>query len=432
MRILIDGMNLALSQGTGVATYARNLSYCIRSCGHHLSVLYGRETPAHKDPLLREAAFFEGRVRDRTELEYYTDLVRSITPERPVEIVRTGKVLREEIATSLPDADRFFNLRSLFFKASAKFEHTGGLLEVAFPEKIDIAHWTYPVPARVKGAKNIYTFHDLVPIKLPYTTLDVKSNYVRMLKKLARTADHVVTVSEVSKRDITEMLNVPASKVSNTYQSVNIPAELLADSDRQIEINLEAISPAGDGEKSERRVRKDEFFLYVGAIEPKKNLKRIIEAYLASGVQYPLVVVGRQAWQCKEEMALIGRGGDRIIYLDYVPFSQVITLMRSARALVFASLYEGFGLPVLEAFLCGAPVITAAASSTEEVAGDAALLVDPYDTREIRDAFRLLSDGESDALRRDLTARGLKRAEAFSQEAIAERLDGFYRDLMAA
>ena len=129
---------------------------------------------------------------------------------------------------------------------------------------------------------------------------------------------------------------------------------------------------------------------------------------------------------------MISGATDRIVYLDYVPFSMLVTLMRSARALVFASLYEGFGLPVLEAFQCGAPVITANASSTAEVAGDAALLVDPYDIRQIRDAFRALAAEDAADLRREMSEKGRRRAEAFSQDRIAARLEDCYAAVMQA
>jgi len=428
MRIMIDGLYLALSQGTGVATYARNLSYCIKQNGHHLSVLYGKPVAPEKDPLLREAMFFDNVRKERPLPEYYLDLVRSFAPYSPSEIPQTGQVLREQIAESLPNADVFYNIKNLFFKASAKFEHFGGMLEVNLPEKVDIAHWTYPAPIRIKGARNIYTMHDIVPIKLPYTTLDVKRHYINMLRRIAQSADHIVTVSDVSKQDIVETLGIPDAQVTNTYQSVSIPEAMLQDSDAQLDINLETINPDAslNVKGGVRQVRRGEFF------QPKKNLKRILEGYLASGATQPLVVVGRQAWQCEQEMAMIERATDRIVYLDYVPFSLLVTLMRSARALVFASLYEGFGLPVLEAFQCGAPVITADASSTAEVAGDAAMLVDPYDIRQIRDAFRALGAAGTDDLRREMSEKGRRRAEAFSQDRIAARLEDCYASVMQA
>jgi glycosyltransferase involved in cell wall biosynthesis len=122
-----------------------------------------------------------------------------------------------------------------------------------------------------------------------------------------------------------------------------------------------------------------------------------------------------------------------ILYLDYLPFSQVITLMRTARAVAFPSLYEGFGLPILEAYVCGAPAITSDVGATAEVAGDGALLVDPYDVGALRDALRRLSAaGDPDgALRARLVAAGRARAADFDEAVIARRLAAFH-DVVAA
>ena len=191
-------------------------------------------------------------------------------------------------------------------------------------------------------------------------------------------------------------------------------------------MEIREIPPPFEAPGTPDRLIRDGFYLFVGAIEPKKNLRRLIEAYLASGVPEPLVVVGRKAWQYEDVVAMMTRS-PRIIYLDYLPFAQMITLMRAARALVFPSLYEGFGLPVLEAFLCGTPVITADASSTGEIAGGAALLVDPYDTRAIRDAIRHLSADESGVERRRLAEAGCRQAQRFEPAAIARCYDDGYR-----
>jgi glycosyltransferase involved in cell wall biosynthesis len=147
-------------------------------------------------------------------------------------------------------------------------------------------------------------------------------------------------------------------------------------------------------------------------------------------VQEPFVIVGRQAWSCDEEMAMIRRAPG-IVYFDWLGRDEVVTLLRAARALVFASLYEGFGLPVLEAFACGTAAIAGRGSGLGEVAGEAALTVDPYDTAAIRDAFRALSGPEGEGLRADLAARGLARARDFDETAIAARLAAFYHGVMA-
>ena len=436
MRILIDGMNLALEKGTGVATYARNLSYCLKRSGHEVVALYGKSVPRSGDAVLREAMFFDN-PQIKTPVDEVLKTVadgglRALRPARPTAVPETGYVIREGHADRLPEADAFLNYRNLFRVARLHFQLTGRFLEVSLPAPVDIAHWTYPIPIRARNTKNIYTIHDLVPLALPHSTLDKKQYYYKLVKKIAEEADHVVTVSDWSQRDIIGMLPIGTERVTNTYQSVEIPAALLGKSSGDLEVELANAFHAPLGEAANQvgaaghGLQRNGFYLFVGAIEPKKNLRRMIEGYLASGVPEPLVVVGCRAWNYKEVVNMMARS-PRVIYLDYLPFSQVITLMRTARALIFPSLYEGFGLPILEAFICGAPVITSDASSTSEIADDAALLTDPYDVRTIRDCIRALSAPDSDARRGEMAARGQRRAKAFGQALVSDRLDNLYR-----
>lgn len=437
MRILIDGMNLSLEQGTGVATYARNLCACIRREGGEVALLYGRNVSRHRIPLMREIAFFNvSENRARSSLRIGMDLVRSLRPMSADAIPETGLVLRREMAARLPEVNSVFNLPSLFQIALAKFEAGLGLLEVVPPEPIDIAHWTYPVPIRIRGARNIYTLHDLVPLRLPYATLDQKSRYYRLVKAVATSADAIATVSEASRADILSMLPVRPERVVNTHQSVALPRAMMETSRAALAAQLRALSGLSDDSATSRRgpltLTPQGFFLFLGAIEPKKNLNRLIEAHIAADVPEPLVVVGKQAWQFEATMRMMRRAPN-VIYLDYLPFAQVLALMRSARAMVFPSLYEGFGLPIVESFLCGTPVVTSDVGATAEVAGDAALLVDPYDVRSIRDALRKISmTGDPDGtLAAELAARGQVRAALFAEEPIARRMAALHAAVAA-
>ena len=173
----------------------------------------------------------------------------------------------------------------------------------------------------------------------------------------------------------------------------------------------------------------------------------MIEAYLASGVTAPLVICGRQAWDAERELALLYeddvserdkegrlRGRilkrklrNRIILIDYAPFRLLVSLVRGAKAVLFPSLYEGFGLPVLEAMHLGTPVMTSNTASLPEVAGDAALLVDPYDIRAMAEAIQALD--RQPELRADLAARGPKRAALFDNAAYERRLVDLYAKL---
>jgi glycosyltransferase involved in cell wall biosynthesis len=295
-------------------------------------------------------------------------------------------------------------------------------------------HWTYPIPIEMEGARNIYTIHDLIPLRLPYTTLDRKRRYLKMVKMIGRRADHIVTVSETSKADILEIMDVPEAKVTNTYQAVQ----------------AQGAAHAGPGVlgdvASTFGLVETGYFLFFGAIEPKKNVRRLIEAFLAADVASPLLIVGKKAWKFEQELRLLPlaerqrRGAQsesaagsqgkvqRILQLDHVPRSILINLIKGARALVFPSIYEGFGLPVLEAMQLGVPVITSNTSSLPEVAGDAALLVDPYDPADIAAAIRRV-DAEA-GLRNDLAARGRERAKLFSTEIYETRLCSLYGGLV--
>jgi glycosyltransferase involved in cell wall biosynthesis len=180
------------------------------------------------------------------------------------------------------------------------------------------------------------------------------------------------------------------------------------------------------------------FFIFYAAIEPKKNLGRLMEAYLGSNSPYPLVVVGRKGWLANPELrpllyedvktSLTGSKG-RIVQLDYVSSELLVTLVRSARAVLFPSIYEGFGLPILESMMCGTPVMTANFGAMREVAtAEAALLIDPFDIRDMSRAITALST--DDMLCARLSAAGRLRAEAFSWELYKSRVANAYARVM--
>ncbi|MXO90858.1 glycosyltransferase family 4 protein [Pontixanthobacter aquaemixtae] len=431
--ILIDGYNLGLEKGTGVATYARNLSYELRDLGHKVSVLYGNRGSLNRDDLLREIAFFDGNVEQPRILEMIERAraaMRLPFRYRAKQIPMSGRVISRTFAARLPYYDAIYNSTDLFKNAQSAFWLWKRLMNIKLPEAPDLAHWTYPLPVRIKDAPNIYTMHDLVPLRLPYTTLDNKRRYLRLMRLIGDRADHIVTVSENSKQDLIDLLGIPEQKITNTYQSVQIPAKFREKPDDQVAREVEGVT--GFGYK--------EYFLFWGSLEPKKNIGKMIEAYMASEVSTPLVIIGAQAWKAEKELALLNedameksafgsiertRGArKRIIRLDYVPFGMLVSLIRGAKAALFPSLYEGFGLPALEAMLLKTPVICSNTSSLPEVVGDAARMVDPYDSQAISTAIREL-DADVD-LRADLTARGIKQAARYSQENYRDRLQSVY------
>lgn len=217
------------------------------------------------------------------------------------------------------------------------------------------------------------------------------------------------------------MLGVPEDRVTNTYQAVSLPKALIEKPERDVVIELEATFQLGWGE----------YLLHFGAVEPKKNLGRVVEAYLASGVQTPLVIVGGRGWLSEPETALLnhvkaidGPSSDRIHVYEYMSFATLVSLIRGARAVLFPSLYEGFGLPVLEAMSLGTPVLTSNQGSLPEVVGDAGLQVDPYDIDALSKSIRTI-DADSD-WRVEASEQGKRQAERFNKVTYDRRLLTLY------
>ena len=436
-RIYIDGFNLSLEQGTGVATYARNLSFALRDLGAEVGVLYGkRAATTSANSLMREIAFFDPSTEKTSSLaQALKKFRRTLTlpfGETAFQVPVTGRVIRDTFEGRLPYFDHIWNVQDLFTKESLYGSLLGGRMNVHFREAPDIMHWTYPLAIRIPKAKNIYTLHDLVPLRLPYTTLDNKRHYFRLIRSLTKSADHIVTVSEASKKDIMDLFGVPEERITNTYQAVDVPPIY----------RNKAVSDVRSELEGTFGLSYKKYFLFFGAIEPKKNVGRLIEAYLASGVSEPLVIIGKKAWKSEEELQLIA-GGDHVrhllttstkpndkerrssvLHFDYATYPLLISLIRGAKAVLFPSLYEGFGLPALEAMSLGTPVLASNTASMPEVVGEAALKVDPYDTRALVEGIRAL-DNDADLLRR-LAEAGPIRAQEFSPERYQARLLKLY------
>jgi glycosyltransferase involved in cell wall biosynthesis len=437
MRILVDGFNLSLERGTGIATYARNLTYNLKDLGHTVDVLYGHMLAPPKYPAAREMDFFDpdGQQRRRRRFDHLKFLATFWRTRVARPVPHTNLVIESEFRSRMPRYDRLLNATNLFNGANLAYRLLGMKTRVSpSSEPPDIAHWTCPLPIYMPGVKNIYTVHDLIPMRLPFTTLDHNQRFVRMVEWIAKTADHIVTVSETSKRDIVNLLGVPEEKVSTTYQSVEIPARYLDKAPDVVASEVKGIF--GLDYKG--------YYLFFGAIEPKKNVGRLIQGYLASGVEEPLVVLGGDAWLADKELSLLA--GDYLDHLrslvtvgditqtrrkvrrfSYAPFPILISLIKGAKAVVAPSLYEGFGLPALESMLCGTPVITTKEGASSEIVDDAALLVDPYDPNDIRDA--ILAMNNNPELSAELVQRGRRRAELFSAERYRLKLAELYARL---
>jgi len=429
--ICIDGFNIALPQGSGIATYGRNLLENVQAQGMGTQVLYGPRSPKRSNQVLGEAMLVDAERppskmsrKEKTVRMRRTFLSRFGRTADPIQ--PTGEVIWPSRSGGKPAADYFWSSQELFLHALRCFQTYGAATPLKFRSEgvsatPDVMHWTAPLPLYAKKIPNIYTFHDLIPLRLPHTTLDDKSVFMSMCQEVIRRADHIAVVSETTRQDVIRILGVPEDQVTNTYQAVRIPQTFLERSQGEVTTELEGVFNLG----------WKNYFLHFGAVEPKKNLGRIVEAYLAAGVSTPLVLIGGRAWLDEPETALLrqiksdgGPNAERIRQYDYMPFSMLLSLIKGAKATLFPSLFEGFGLPVLESMALSTAVLTSTGGSLPEVAGKAAVIVDPYDVQAITRGIQAL-DADVD-LRAELVTAGVHQASLFSPEAYQRRLRELY------
>jgi len=280
-------------------------------------------------------------------------------------------------------------------------------------------HYVLPplVPCR-----SVVTIHDCIHLMFPqYLPNRMALAYARSsIGMAARRATRVMTVSESSKRDILRFVDVEPERIDVIYNAYD---------------ERFAVEPAEDDivRVRERYQLHDEFVLYAGNVKPHKNLERLIDAFSLvrqRGFDHlKLVLIGDDI----SKYAALRRAVHQhqlhkyVRFLGYLPQETLAVMYRLAGVFVFPSLYEGFGLPPLEAMASGTPVVTSNVSSLPEVAADAAVLVDPYDPVAIADGIeRVLTD---EGLRVDLRRRGLARARQFSWEQSVRRVHAIYNEV---
>jgi glycosyltransferase involved in cell wall biosynthesis len=288
---------------------------------------------------------------------------------------------------------------------------------------VDVLHSTHhTLPLRPIRSSRVVTIHDLTFFRIPERYPAARLLYMQTTTRAsAKVADAIVVPSQTVRADVVDRLGVDHRRVHVVYEAAS---DLYAPVQRD-----HALATAA------RYGIEQPYILSVGSLEPGKNRARLIRAMRElrdSGVDAVLAIVGQKAWHYDQDFRLIEDLGmtDRIRYLGYVNDVDLPSLYSAAHAFAFPSLYEGFGLPVLEAMACGAPVLTSNVSATAEVAGDAAMLVDPTSQEEIRQGLRtLLTDAH---LRAELGQRGIDRAGAFSWSRAADETHDVYERVLSA
>jgi glycosyltransferase involved in cell wall biosynthesis len=291
-------------------------------------------------------------------------------------------------------------------------------------EGITVFHAPHYVLPPLVRCRSVVTIHDCIHLMFPqYLPSRLALTYARKsIQYAARRATRVMTVSESSKRDILRFVDAPPDKIDVIY---NAHDERFGVEPREEDVVRVA----------ERYQLRDEFVLYAGNVKPHKNLERLIKAFhlvRQRGLDHlKLVMIGDEIskYAALRRAVHMHQLHKYVRFLGYMPEETLAVMYRLAGVFVFPSLYEGFGLPPLEAMASGTPVVTSNVSSLPEVVGDAAVLTDPYDPEAIADGiYRVLTD---ENLRSDLRRKGLQRAQQFSWEKSVRRVREIYGEAAA-
>jgi glycosyltransferase involved in cell wall biosynthesis len=296
---------------------------------------------------------------------------------------------------------------------------------------MDLLHGLAYAAPLASGCPTVVSVHDLSFLRYPGAFRPFNRSYLSLVTRAsARRAACVITASESTRQDIVSLIGVPEDRVAVVPDGV-----------------APEFHPASPDETTSFRQRAglpERYILFLGTLEPRKNLVRLLEAYAllrswdreanratAAPSLPPLVIAGGKGWSYQEIFDRVtGLGlADQVIFPGFVAAEDLPWWYRGAEIFVYPSLFEGFGLPVLEAMASGTPTITSNASSLPEVAGDGAILVNPEDTQQIAEAMQRVLTTPS--LAAELRAAGIRRAAGFSWERTAAKTREVYRSVLA-
>lgn len=289
-------------------------------------------------------------------------------------------------------------------------------------EKLDVFHAQYIIPPFC-NCKTVTTIPDIAYEHYPEFFSKFYNLWSKaLIPRSAQRADHIITVSDYSRDDISRTYHIDPERITVTYEGAG-PDFFPRDKDECRE------------QVARKYGIKAPFLLYIGRLQERKNLRRLLSAYARLkkvGTDEKLVLVGKRDWMSENIQTHLNSLGlnHSVIFTGYVPSPDLPIFYNAAEAFVYPSIFEGFGLPVIEAMACGLPVLTSYGSSLQEVAGDAALLVDPMSEESIAQGLgELLGDS---SLRLRLGQAGLARSATFSFKRTAEQTTAVYERLAGA
>ncbi len=351
---------------------------------------------------------------------YTNELLSRFHAREDVDIVPfsfNAKIPSELLRHNSPVQLSGFAKRALYSGITSLPFFGGGALS----EELDLVHSTDHLIPKLRKIPVVATLMDAIPLSHPeWVTYKYRALKNALWRKSSHWAEHIITISEYSKSEIVTHFGVSEKKITV------IP---LAVDQRWFSV----VSAQVRDEVSKRLQLPKSYYLFVGTLQPRKNIRRVIEAHqslpCAIRAENPLIIVGREGWDSDVVDGLKARSyGDNIRWLQYINISDLYVVVSLATGLVFPSLHEGFGLPVLEAMAAGTPVVTSNNTSLPEVAGDAALLIDPLDVTAISDA--MLQIVEDELLASELKIKGGARARQFTWERCAEETIEVYKTVL--
>jgi len=366
----------------------------------------------------------------------YLDISAAV--HRRAGLGRYAESLAHALAPLLPDRLAFFYNRehgiepleglghipartvALGYKPWRMAVWAGQLVRAGFNRLVpgaELFHATEHLLLPLRGVPAVLTVHDLIFRHLPEHHKPLNRWYLNLtLPLFCRRATHIIAVSEHTRGDLVRTYGLPPEKITVIYEAAGSrfcpqPAEAVA--------GLRA-----------RMGLPERYLLFVGTIEPRKNLLRLLESFErvhTEGLTEALVIVGKRGWLYDDFLAALERSPARraVLFPGFVPDADLPAVYSGAQALALPSLFEGFGLPVLEAMACGTPVVCSNGSSLPEIAGDAAMLVDPLDVESITGGLRRVLAGGGQAL--EMRTLGLAQAQRFSWERAAQATLAVYR-----
>jgi glycosyltransferase involved in cell wall biosynthesis len=350
-------------------------------------------------------------------------------------IVRYTLELAKALAASAPDS-RFTLLRSARQRGGLPTAANLSSAPVVTPPHHRFEQWTLPleiarlrpnllhcpdfIPPFRRTCPAVATVHDVGFLRFRETLTAESLRYYGQLPRAVKSAERIIAVSEHTAHDLVEQLGAPAERIRVVHNGVSDWFQPVED-------------PSALSEIRARHGLDRPFILFVGTLEPRKNLPTLLRAFREVRERHDvlLLLVGGRGWLWEPILDLIGELGlrDPVRMLDGVTDEQLPAIHSAAAVFAFPSLYEGFGLPPLEAMACGTPTVVADTSSLPEMVGDAALLHPPTDHQALADALmRVLED---EALRADLRRRGLARAARFTWEEAARKTLAVYEEAVA-